>query len=187
MKTFEEVMQFTRTVSSPTALSDEEAGALYRACWVVPFGGMAVEVGCQLGRSSSLISQVAWEKPFHSLHIDPFTDQPDFLRQWHETMCQIGGRDHFYTHLCMRTDQAAYLLLTLRFDLVYIDGDHEYPGVRTDLQTLCPLLREGGILCMHDYGRDSLPGVYRAATEYLKDDKWDQVTVAGTMGVWRKL
>ena len=55
-----------------------------------------------------------------------------------------------------------------------------------DLRTLCPLIKAGGILTMHDYGRDSLPGVYKAATEYLKDDKWDQTGVYGTLGVWRR-
>lgn len=188
MKSFEEVMQLTRPVSSPTALSDEEAGALYRACCVVPLGGLVVEVGCQLGRSSSIIAQVGRDKEFDSIHVDPFTDQPDFLRQWHEMMWQIGGRDHAYTHLCMRTEQSERILDQIwPIDLAYIDGDHEYPGVMIDLKMLCPKLKYGGILCLHDYGRDSLPGVYKAASEYLKDDKWDQVEVAGTMGVWRRL
>lgn len=191
MKTFEEVMTLTRTVSSPTALSDEEARALYEACTTVGFGGTVVEVGCQLGRSSSLIAQMAVGQ-FGSIHVDPFTDQPDFLRQWHEMMCKIGGRDHCYTHLCMRTHQAQPLLSLIggdELDLVYIDGDHEYPGVLVDLKILCPMLRGGGLLLMHDYGRDSLPGIYKAAQEYLNPKiprKWEHLGVAGTMSTWRR-
>lgn len=190
VKTFEEVMQLTRTVSSDTALSDEEAKGLYDACLMVPLGGMVVEVGCQLGRSSSLIAQLAHDKPFRSVHIDPYTDQPEYLRQWHEMMWEIGGRDHAYLHLCMRTQQASRYIHDLcrsGIDLAYIDGDHEYPGVLADLETLCPGILPRGHLAMHDYGHDSLPGVYKAAREYLKDDEWDQVGVYGTLGVWRKL
>lgn len=189
MKTFEEVMTLTRTVSSHTALHDEEALALYEACLTVPFGGMVVEVGCQLGRSSSLISQMANEGQFHTIHIDPFTDQPDFLRQWHEMMWKIGGRDHSYTHLCMRTEQASYLLACLcdeGIHMAFIDGDHEYPGVMTDLTELCPLMANRGRLLMHDYGRDSLPGPLKAATEYLKPAEWEHLGVAGTMSTWRR-
>lgn len=187
VKTFEEVMQLTRTVSSPTALSDEEAGALYRACCAVAENGLVIEIGCQLGRSSSLIAQMAEELAFDSIHVDPFTDQLDFLRQWHEMMWKIRGRDHAYTHLCMRTDQAIFLLMDMIFDLAYIDGDHEYPGVMTDLEMVGARIKVGGLLCMHDYGRDSLPGVAMAAHDYLKHDQWEQVEMAGTMGVWRKL
>lgn len=190
MKSFDEVMEVTRGISSSTALSDEEAEGLYDAAGTVPFGGLVVEVGCQLGRSSSLLTQCAAEK-FHTVHIDPHTSQPEILQQWHLMMHQVGGDfTHAYTHLCMRTEQALWLIEQLAddgIDLAFIDGDHEYPGVMTDLEILCPLIKRSGILAMHDYGRDSLPGVYQAASEYLKEDEWKQVGVYGTLGVWRKL
>lgn len=186
MKTFEEVMTLTRTVSSPTALSDEEARRIYEACAEVKYG-LVVEVGCQLGRSSSLIAQMAHDLLFKSIHIDPYTEQPDYMRQWHEMMWKIGGRDHNpYAHLCMRTDEAEEWLIVHRFDVAYIDGDHEYPGVMADLGILCPLMKRGGLLLMHDYSRDSLPGPLKAATEYLKPDEWKHLGVAGTMSTWRR-
>lgn len=186
MKTFEEVMTLTRTVSSHTALHDEEARALYEACCHVPEGGMVVEIGCQLGRSSSLIAQCAYNR-FNAVFVDPYTDQPDFLRQWHEMMWKIGGRDHNpYIHFCMRTEEAEFLLESHWFNLAYIDGDHEYPGVMTDLNILCPLVKRKGLLLMHDYGRNSLPGPLKAATEYLKPDEWEHLGVAGTMSTWRR-
>lgn len=188
MKTLDEVMQLTRTVSSATAFDDAECKAMYDACQTVPFGGVVVEIGCQLGRSSSLLAQCALNK-FHTIHVDPFTDQPDFLKQWHEMMWAIGGRDHFYTHLCMRTGQALWQLKMLGddgIDLAFIDGDHEYPGVMMDLEILGPLIKPGGLLTMHDYGRDSLPGIYQAASEYIKADEWEHVGVYGTLGVWRR-
>jgi predicted O-methyltransferase YrrM len=192
MSTFEEAMKLTRGISSETALDDAEAKGLYDACKVVPLGGLVIEVGCQLGRSSSLIAQVAQERHFHSVHIDNYKQQPDYLQAWVKTMWEIGGDDeHRFTLLCMRTEQALWLIEQLADDdgisLAFIDGDHEYPGVMIDLEALCPLIAKGGLLTMHDYGRDSLPGVYKAASEFLKPDQWEHVGTYGTLGVWRKL
>lgn len=35
-------------------------------------------------------------------------------------------------------------------DLLFVDGDHTYEGVMSDLQMYGPLLREGGLLALHD-------------------------------------
>jgi predicted O-methyltransferase YrrM len=36
-------------------------------------------------------------------------------------------------------------------DLIYIDGDHRYDGVRNDIRVWLPRVRHGGILAFHDY------------------------------------
>ena len=182
MKTFEEVMELTRTVSSNTALEDPEAKALYECCMGVLCGGLVVEIGCQLGRSSSLIAQVAKEECFHHSHIDPYIENPEYLGPWIAMMHKIG---HPFTLHCMKSDRAVHLIQR-QIDLLFVDGDHEYKAVMEDLSRYGYKIAKGGILAMHDYGRDSLPGVYRAATEFLNDDEWDQVQVAGTLGVWRR-
>lgn len=189
MKTFEKVMEITEGISSPTALDDAECRALYDAACEVPHGGLVVEIGCQLGRSSSILTQCATGK-FRTVHIDPYTSQPELLKAWHEMMCSVGGDfSHSYTHLCMRTEQAEWHLKRLcadGIDLAFIDGDHEYPGVMTDLMMVAENIRFGGLLTMHDYGRDSLPGVYRAASEYITEASWHPVGTYGTLGVWRR-
>lgn len=55
-------------------------------------------------------------------------------------------------------------------DLVYIDGDHSYDGVKNDIVSWLPKVRIGGILCGHDYdptGDDE--GLIRAVHEVLGD------------------
>lgn len=36
------------------------------------------------------------------------------------------------------------------FDLLFIDGDHELEGVRRDVEMYGPLVRDGGLLALHD-------------------------------------
>ncbi len=65
-----------------------------------------------------------------------------------------------------------------KFDLVYIDADHEYESVKADILAWLPLVRDGGVICGHDFGsvcstnlgEFSFPGVRRAVEEAFGDD-----------------
>jgi len=47
--------------------------------------------------------------------------------------------------------EAAPLFKDGYFDLVFIDGDHSYDAVIADIKAWIPKVRNGGILCGHDY------------------------------------
>lgn len=53
-------------------------------------------------------------------------------------------------------------------DFVYIDGNHGYEYVKTDLETYFPLVKEGGVLAGHDMNG---PGVNRALAEFVVENK----------------
>jgi predicted O-methyltransferase YrrM len=60
--------------------------------------------------------------------------------------------------------------LTGLFDVIFIDGDHSYDWVKTDIQNVWSLLRPKGILAFHDCG--SHPEVTRAINEYFYELLW---------------
>jgi predicted O-methyltransferase YrrM len=39
-------------------------------------------------------------------------------------------------------------------DVLFIDGDHSYEGVRADFEQYAPLVRPGGIVALHDINPD---------------------------------
>lgn len=61
--------------------------------------------------------------------------------------------------------QAARQLVNLRIDSVFIDAGHEYEHAVGDIEAWLPLIREGGLICGHDYDSGH-PGV-RDAVNYL--------------------
>lgn len=70
-----------------------------------------------------------------------------------------------------RSDYAAKLLDDLAFDFVFLDADHRYESVRSDIEAWWPKVRVGGVLCGHDWGGPMdavrLWGVDRAVNDFL--------------------
>lgn len=52
-----------------------------------------------------------------------------------------------------------------KFDFIYIDGDHEYAGVRDDLAAWWPRVSDAGIFAGHDFDLTH-PGVMQAVREF---------------------
>ena len=51
-------------------------------------------------------------------------------------------------------------------DFLYIDADHSYDGVRSDLEAWAPHVRSGGLILGDDYGNPYYPGVKEAWDEF---------------------
>lgn len=62
-------------------------------------------------------------------------------------------------------------------DVLFVDGDHSPAGCTADLETYLPLVREGGLVIMHDCG---LPGQAKGVTDKVA------AVLAGLHEVWLK-
>jgi hypothetical protein len=54
------------------------------------------------------------------------------------------------------------------FDMIFIDGDHDYIGIKNNLINYYPKLKKGGIFAGHDYLEDC--GVPIAVNEFLDEN-----------------
>jgi cephalosporin hydroxylase len=57
---------------------------------------------------------------------------------------------HGYSSAPQSTQRVRQALNGRKFDFIFIDGDHEYDGVRADLLQYGPLVRPGGLVGFHD-------------------------------------
>ncbi len=67
----------------------------------------------------------------------------------------------------------------------FLDGDF-YDSIIDSLRLVWPRLSPGGIICIDDYGRETLPGVERAVRDYFQSRPQD-VRVSHNIGVITKL
>ena len=52
------------------------------------------------------------------------------------------------------------------FDLIFIDGSHDYKDIKNDLNVYTKFLSKTGILAVHDIKHKDYPGVNQAWTEF---------------------
>lgn len=174
MKTFNDVFENTDKIYG--AFTVNEARKLWELATSVSGDGVVVEVGSYCGRSSSILAQVQEERGYDLYLVDNFitgapgvTDVKGALIEnlkWGEyTLLEGDSRE-----IGKGFDKDV--------DLLFIDGDHAYEGVRADIDVWA---KKAKIVAFHDYG-SSWDGVKRAIdeTEYL-----ERVSVDDTLIVTR--
>ncbi len=68
------------------------------------------------------------------------------------------------------------------FDIVYLDADHTYEGVKADLEAWYPLVKKGGVFGGDDYENTLVPGVKRAVQEFAAKYKLELHTAPNYCG-----
>jgi predicted O-methyltransferase YrrM len=65
---------------------------------------------------------------------------------------------HGDSHQASALDRVGRLLGERKLDLLFIDGDHTYGGVKSDYEMYGPLVRAGGTIAFHDIVSTPWPG-----------------------------
>lgn len=107
-------------------------------------------------------------KDFHS-HMSKET-QDKYMRQAQKA---IRGFEDRAIILRKWTHEAVDNFEDESLDLVFIDADHSYAGVKRDIKDWWPKVKKGGWLCGHDYANNSGPwefGVTQAVDEWVREN-----------------
>ena len=79
------------------------------------------------------------------------------------------------------TSAEAAKKVTGKFDMIFIDGDHNYEPFKQDLLDYKELLAEGGLLCGHDYSYD---GVKKALKEVFDTKRINVLHNGNDLNLW---
>lgn len=135
-----------------TSLTAAETAELQR----LAKGGDVLEIGTAYGYSTVALALVAE----HVTAVDPHLTHGSYgdvlanLNAYGVTATIV--RD--YSQIAMPALHAA----GMRYDLVWIDGDHTAEGVEHDVTWALKLLKRGGVIACHDYDEATCPGVRMA-------------------------
>lgn len=140
-----------------------------------------LEIGSWHGKSTRALADNTSGKVFAVDHWQGSSNEPEnhFSAAWeegdHAFMEFFSGNKDLITSgkilpLRMRSFNACKTLQQLneKFDMIFIDGEHTYDGVKKDVIGCLPLLANGGLICGHDYG--AWAGVKEAVDESLNID-----------------
>lgn len=121
--------------------------------------GEILEIGSFKGKSTVILAKAARLGDGATVHaVDPMTSpsvtDPDLkgasdtLGDFEENIRRTGVEDGVRLHQMFSHELAPAWDRKLR--LLWIDGDHLYSGVRTDLEGFMPHLADGAIVAIHD-------------------------------------
>jgi predicted O-methyltransferase YrrM len=132
--------------------------------------GVIVEIGSYRGRSAAYMAAACqddtrifcidvWSNPDGKKFVSTEAD----LRLLQENLKSLK-LDKFVTTIQAASVDAAKNW-KIPIDLLFIDGDHSYEGVKTDYLTWSPFVHKGGVIAFHDYHPVNWPGIKKFIDE----------------------
>lgn len=123
-------------------------------------GNRYLEIGTFDGLTLSLLAESYPDKEFHAIDkfISGCNTDSGCLKYFIENDVD---KDNVFLYRGTSIE-AIPCLQGLQFDLVFIDADHSYEWVKTDIENIRSFIRPGGIISFHDY---SMEGVRDAIHE----------------------
>jgi predicted O-methyltransferase YrrM len=123
--------------------TDKEA---LRALAFMVTGGKFLEHGSWVGESTQVLARVAQERGGSVTITDTWSGNP-------LTELETLARNNDVKAMFERNMEGLPFnyAITPPYDLVFIDADHRYHSVKHDIERFMPMVKNGGILCGHDY------------------------------------
>ena len=189
-------------------LEEDEGKALHEYALAVSLTGPCLEIGSYCGKSAVYLGaacretgnvlfcidhhrgseeQQPGETYFDPAVFDCHTFCMDTFPYFRRTLA-MAGLENTVVPLVCRSELAARAWKT-PLGLVFIDGGHSYPAVKTDYDVWHKHILPGGYLLIHDIFQDPAQGgqapydVYRQA---VSSGNFKEEPMVGTLGILRK-
>ena len=128
-------------------MNQAEAQKLYDCARQLPKNAVVVEIGTYRGGSAAIMA-AAIQGKVYSIDIEPNLEN---LESWANS--QGVGAEVIKKILFIKgSSEEAAEKWDKPIDMLFIDGSHFYVDVHKDIANWVPRVKDGGIICFHDYG-----------------------------------
>ena len=155
----------------------ERTECINKICDLVQPNSILAEVGVLSGECTILFNN---SNKFEKIYcIDPWENgydinDPTSNINMHQIECNFDENIKNFSNIekiKLTSISACKLLQDIKLDIVYIDACHTYEAVKEDILNWIKLIKPGGIISGHDFGRHAdwcyFPGVEKAVLETL--------------------
>ena len=146
----------------PVGLTMVEIGA---------YAGESMEVYAGSGKVRKIFSVDPWEPGYDPLDPASSCDMALVESEFDRRAAQFQGVVEV-VKLKMKSLEAAKLFEDESLDFVYLDGNHRYHAVRSDLKAWVRRVRPGGLIGGHDYANADHLDVMKAVHEIVGQPDW---------------
>lgn len=122
-----------------------------------------LEIGAYVGESTSIFCQHFESVTTVDPHIEPNRKLANGA-EVHNAFCLRMKPHANYTLIRKTSDDAFKELENQQFDMVYIDGNHDYDYVKRDILNYQKIIKPNGFITGHDY-KNGHAGVEKAVDE----------------------
>ncbi len=153
-------------------LNIAEGALLYKYCKKKK-DGVLLEIGRKHGGSTVLMASALNNGKIYSIDIKMHASALDHIKPFKNKINLITG-------------DSKQISWDTQVDLVFIDGDHSYRGVKNDVTKFTPYVKEGGYVIFHDVvGKKSIlqpiiSGLLKK--DYIKSEHVDSMLVLQRTG-----
>lgn len=126
-----------------SALTRDEAMALVRSVKRLPKNPIIIQIGGWKGTSTVAMIETRPDAFIFSVDIKPWPDERQNVEKYGLNAKQVVR--------VLGDSKTMGWPINLKADMIYIDGDHRYNGVRADCETWIPRVKKGGLIVFHDY------------------------------------
>lgn len=126
-----------------------------------------LEIGFNAGKANTILNKF--------FNFEQIVAVDNFSADTSSTDLMANLRRKNLALICGNSDKKSTLRIIEKFqpfDLIFVDGSHEYEAVKKDLGNYCKMLSDDGVLAAHDIHSSEYGGVNKAWNEFKRQNNF---------------
>lgn len=147
---------------NPNPMTEKECLGLQELCEELPENPIIIQIGAERGTSTLAMLDARPDAFIYSIDRGVCPEEFDNLKK--------AGQDTKRVIRILGKSQDVGITWDKMCDMLFVDGDHSYAGVKRDVELFRPWIKSGGIISFHDYIPEPIPPEIKGRAVYAIDE-----------------